>query len=53
MKRGQQTNRKMVHKMRWVVSPYRKDRRTGVVDPPAKADRYFKMLWKEIEQQFK
>lgn len=53
MKEPQKPKRKMIYKIRWVVNPYRKDKRTGVVDPPAVRDRYFKMLWDEIERQFK
>lgn len=45
--------RKMKIIIKWVVSPYRKDKRTGVIDAPVTLDRYHKMLWDEIDNQFK
>lgn len=39
------------HKIKWVVSPYRKDKRTGALDP-VPMDRYTKYAFDEIERFF-
>lgn len=45
--------REMPIRIKWVVNPYRKDKRTGIVNPPAIRDKWFNYLWNEIEEQFK
>lgn len=43
--------RKMVFKIRWVVNPHRKDKRTGVIDP-IPMSKYQKYAFEEVERQF-
>lgn len=40
-------------RIKWVVNPYRKDKRTGVIGPAAIRDKWFNYLWNDIEKQFK
>lgn len=40
--------RKQVFKIRWKVSPLRKDKRTGPIDPIPRSD-YLKMLFSKTE----
>ncbi|HAM79586.1 hypothetical protein [Ornithinibacillus bavariensis] len=37
--------RKMQYKLKWVINPYRKDKRTGVISP-VKRSEYAKQLFK-------
>ncbi len=45
------TNRKMNYRMRWVVNPYRKDKRTGAIDPSI-MDRYTKYNFDQIHKEW-
>ncbi|MBG9548400.1 hypothetical protein [Cytobacillus firmus] len=44
--------RKMTYRIRWTVNPYRKDKRTGVVNPGPR-DPYTTYAFKEIERAFR
>ncbi|MBP1950271.1 hypothetical protein [Virgibacillus litoralis] len=43
---------KMTYRMKWTVNNYRRDKRTGVVNP-IKRSEYMKQLFKEAEQATK
>lgn len=44
--------RKMRYVIKWVVSPHRKDKRTGALDP-APMDAYTKYAFEEVKRMFK
>lgn len=44
--------RKMTYRIKWVVNEYRKDKRTGVINP-GKRDPYTQMLMDEAEEFFR
>ncbi|CAM4111767.1 hypothetical protein [Mesobacillus thioparans] len=44
--------RKMRYVIKWVVSPHRKDKRTGALDP-APIDAYTRYAFDEVKRMFK
>lgn len=44
--------RKMIYVIKWVVSPHRKDKRTGALDP-APMDAYTRYAFDEVKRMFK
>ena len=44
--------RKMTFKLKWKVSKYRKDKRTGVISPIPRS-KYGQMLYEEADKMFK
>ncbi|MEN8702483.1 hypothetical protein [Bacillus infantis] len=44
--------RKMTYTIKWKVSEYRKDKRTGVINPGVR-DPYTQMLMDEVEEFFR
>jgi hypothetical protein len=44
--------RKLKYVYKWSVNQYRRDKRTGAIDPEPRSD-YLKMLFKEEEDRFK
>lgn len=47
-----QQKRKMIYRICWAVSPHRKDKRTGPIDP-VPMDPYTKYAFEEIERAFR
>jgi hypothetical protein len=43
---------KQIFKYKWSINKYRKDKRSGPLDPEPRSD-YLKMLFKEEEERFK
>jgi hypothetical protein len=44
--------RKLKYVYKWSVNQYRRDKRTGAIDPEPRSE-YLKMLFKEEEERFK
>jgi hypothetical protein len=50
--RNEPQERKMRYVIKWVVSPHRKDKRTGALDP-APMDTYTRYAFDEVKRMFK